>query len=195
MKKIIFSLIIIAGLCYCTKSHAQIYIKAFGSTGNGSATGVFDGGSQSEGHHNEIEAYAYSDGLVGCATASAGKGGGAGACKVVKSPFTFSMPVSFAVISFKYNLLLGKLLTYVDMNIEKQGEGSNFAYYKVHMEGVQVVSISEGAGSPDSPVFNIELQPTKIAWQVNKQSNDGGSGPGFSYGWDFSANKPFIYSF
>ncbi|MEJ7673770.1 MAG: hypothetical protein WKF59_14015 [Chitinophagaceae bacterium] len=85
MKKILFSLFIVAGLCFCIKSHAQnqIFIKAVGSTGAGSATGVFDGGSTDDRHRNEIEAYAYSDGLAACANAT--KQGGAGACKISKT--------------------------------------------------------------------------------------------------------------
>lgn len=195
MKKILFSLFIVAGLCFCIKSHAQnqIFIKAVGSTGAGSATGVFDGGSTDDRHRNEIEAYAYSDGLAGCASATKHGGGGGGSCKVSKTPFSFSMPISFAAISFKYNLLNGYFLTSVDMVIRKNGKDL-FEFYKVHMEGVQVISVSEGSSS-DSPTFNIELQPQKIAWQVTKQSADGSAGAKFSYGWDFAANKTFSYTF
>ena len=169
----------------------QIFIKVIGSTGGTPATGIFDGGSTDDRHKHEIEAYAYSDGLAGCSNVSIV--GGGGACKISKTPFSFSMPLSFATISFKYNLLLGRFLTSVDMVIRKTGE-SNFEYYKVHMETVQVVSISEGASS-ESPIFNIELQPQKIAWQVIQQSRDGRAGDKFSYGWDFAANKTFAYVF
>ena len=194
MKKTFLSLLIVGGLFFCTKSVAQnkIFIKAFGSTGAGSATGVFDGGSTSDRHRNEIEAYAYSDGLAGCANAT--KLGGGSACKVVKTPFSFSMPLSFAVISFKYNLLQGKFLTSVDMVINNNSGERGLDYYKVHMEGVQVTSVSEGA-SGEAPVFNIELQPQKIAWEITKQSTDGAAGDKFSYGWDFTANRPFAHTF
>lgn len=196
MKKI-FSLFIVAGFIFCTKSIAQnrIFIKAIGSTGMGSATGVFDGGSTDERHRNEIEAYAYSDGLAGCISSSSSSA--AAACKITKTPFSFSMPLSFATISLKYNLLQGKLLTSVDMVISNNSgeERGGLDFYKVHMEGVQVVSVSEGSTSPDSPIFNIELHPQKIAWEVTKQNTDGGVGAKFSYGWDFTANKPFTYVF
>ena len=193
MKKI-FSLFIVAGLFFCTKSQAQnqIFIKAIGIPGPGLSSGVFDGGSDVRGHEKEIEAYSYSDGMAGCASLSS-SGGGASVCKVSRTPFSFSMPLSFATISLKYNLLQGRLLPSVDMVIRKNGE-SPFEFYKVHMENVLVSSISEGA-STESPIFNIELLPTKIAWQVIKQSNDGRPGAKFSYGWDFSANKAFTYSF
>ena len=192
MKKI-FSLFIVAGLIFCTKSLAQnqIFIKAVGIPGPGLASGVFDGGSQVRGHEKEIEAYSYADGMAGCASLASGSG--AGACKVSRTPFSFSMPLSFATISFKYTLLQGRHLPSVDMVIRKEGE-SPFEFYKVHMENVFVSSISEGA-STDPPVFNIELLPTRIAWEVTKQSNDGRPGAKFSYGWDFAANRAFIYSF
>jgi type VI secretion system secreted protein Hcp len=194
MKKII-SLFIVAGLFIFSRCLAQnqIFIKAIGSTGGSPATGIFDGGSTDERHQHEIEAYAYSDGLAGCANLSSGGGGGS-ACKISKTPFSFSMPLSFATISFKYNLLAGRHLTSVDMVIRKNGGRDQVEFYKVHMETVQVVSISEGA-SVESPIFNIELQPQKIAWQVIQQSTDGAAGDKFSYGWDFSANKPFAYVF
>lgn len=194
MKKII-SLFIVAGLFFSTKSLAQnqIFIKAIGSTGNGTATGVFDGGSTDERHRNEIEAYAYADGLAGCTSSSSSSA--SSACKITKTPFSFSMPLSFATISFKYNLLMGRNLTSVDMVITKNEERGGFEFYKVHMETVQVLSISEGSTSPGSPIFNIELQPQKIAWEVTKQSNDGSVGAKFSYGWDFSSNKAFTYAF
>jgi type VI secretion system secreted protein Hcp len=193
MKKI-FSLFIVAALFFTSKSLAQdqIFIKAVGTPGPGIAPGVFDGGSQVRGHEKEIEAYAYSDGLAGCSTLST-SGSGAGACKVSKTPFSFSMPLSFATISFKYNLLQGRHLTSVDMVLRKNGE-IPLEYYKVHMETVLVVSISEGASS-EPPIFNVELLPQKIAWQVIKQNADGRPGDKFSYGWDFSANKPFLYVF
>ena len=194
MKKIL-SLFIVAGLFICSRSLAQnqIFIKVIGSTGGTPATGIFDGGSTDERHQHEIEAYSYADGLAGCNSPSFGGGGGGGACKISKTPFSFSMPLSFATISFKYNLLTGRNLTSVDMVIRKNGE-TPFEFYKVHMETVQVVSISEGASS-ESPVFNIELQPQKIAWQVIQQSTDGRPGDKFSYGWDFAANKAFSYVF
>ena len=193
MKRIIFSLCVIAGLLFCTKGHSQnkIFIKAVGSTGNGTAIGIFDGGSTAEKHPNEIEAIAYTDGLAGCAGPLSG--GGGGLCKSTNTPFTFSMPLSFALISFKYNLVNGKFLNSVDMVIHKNIP-SGFDFYKVHMEVVKVVSVSEGAGS-DSLGINIELQPQKIAWEITKQLPDGRPGDKFSYGWDFSANKAFIYSF
>ncbi|MEO5783575.1 MAG: type VI secretion system tube protein Hcp [Ginsengibacter sp.] len=192
MKKII-SLFIVAGLFICSRSLAQnqIFIKAVGTPGPGLSSGVFDGGSSDEGHRNEIEAFAYSDGLAGCTNSS--NGGSSSVCKISKTPFSFSMPMSFATISFKYNLLLGKAITSVDMVIRKNVGERPFEFYKVHMETVQVVSISEGASS-ESPIFNLELQPQKIAWQVIQQSRDG-IGDKFSYGWDFSANKAFSYVF
>ncbi len=195
MKKVFITSFILAGLFITSKSIGQIFIKAVGSTGVGTTVGTFDGGSTDEGHRKQIEASAYSDGMAGCS--NAGGGGGAAACKISKSPFQFSMPLSFAVNSFKYNMLVGKLLTSVDMEIVKNtGEGGSIeGLYKVHMEGVLVSSITEGASSGDLPIFNIELVPQKIAWQIAKQGNDGGIGEKFNIGWDFTKNKLFNYPF
>lgn len=194
MKTYFVSLFILAGSFLCTESFAQIFIKAIGSTGMGTAVGTFDGGSTRVGHQNEIEAIAYSDGLAGCSSAS-GPGGGGGVCKVSKSPFTFSMPLSLAVISFKYNLSIGKTITSVDMVISKNsGEVRGFEYYKVHMENVQVLSVTEGASS-DDPTFNIELDPQKAAWEITKEDPNGSPGAKLSFGWDFLRNRSFNYTF
>ena len=105
------------------------------------------------------------------------------------------MPLSPAVISFKYNILEGRLLTSVDMVVAKNaGEGGLFDIYKVHMEEVLVTSISEGSSS-EIPTFNVELLPGKIAWQVIKQNVDGGLDSKTSFGWDFRQNRKFAYSF
>jgi type VI protein secretion system component Hcp len=192
MKKILLILLVF-GLSFSLRVSAQIYIRAVGNIGTG-ATGIFDGGSQSVKHAKEIEAHAYSDGLAGCPV-SGGSGTGGGACKVSKTAFTFSMPVSFAVNSFKFNLLSGGLLTSVDMVVAKSG-AQPLEYYKVHMEGVKVLAISEGGtSSGEQPVFNIEIVPQKVAWQITKQNANGSLGDKFSTGWDFTTNRSFNYPF
>jgi type VI protein secretion system component Hcp len=205
MKKVFHFLFVVAGVFFYTNCLAQdhIYIKAVGIKNAGAGLGTFDGGSQSIRHKNEIEATAYSDGMTGCANIT-GAGGG-GACKVTKSPFTFSMGLSNATISFKYNMLIGRLLNSVDMVIgNSNGESGEFEYYKVHMENVFVVSVTEGATSSfpsisgpsyPSPTFNIELMPEQIAWQVANQNPIGGTPDKFSFGWDFLRNRSFSYSF
>ena len=205
MKAILLSLLIISGVFIYSDSFAQskIFIKAIGSRGDGMTSGIFDGGSAVVGHEKEIEAFAYSDGMAGCAALAGGGGGGGGACKVTQSPFTFTMPLSFAVISFKYNLLVGKFLTSVDMEVAKNtnNEGGPSTYYKVHMEEVLISSISEGLstatseGATDGPTFSLEIIPTRIAWQVIKQNADGRPGATFSFGWDFRQNRKFNYAF
>ena len=195
MKTILRSLFCIAGLVFCTSSIAQhqIFVKAIGTLGDGLGQGTFDGGSTAVGHHNEIEAFAYSDGLTGCANFNSG--GGGGACRAIHTPFEFSMPLSFAVISFKYNLLVGRTLTSVDLVVTNSiGEGSLTGIYKIRMEDVSITSIKEGASGGEIPTFNIGLHPGRIAWQVIKRNADGVESK-FSFGWDFRQNRKFSYAF
>ena len=194
MKKVFLSFLLLTTLGFCQKVLAQshIFIKAVGATGMG-ANGEFDGGSSVRGHENEIEAYAYSDALAGCAQAARNTGNSA--CKVSDSPFSISIPLSFAVNSFRYNLLNGRVLTSVDMDITKSTGDGSVSIYRVHMENVLVSSLSEGGSSGDKPTFNIDLVPQKIAWQIVAQKDDGSAGASFAYGWDFSTNRAFNYNF
>ena len=190
MKKILLLFFIGSFCTTCIAQNSTIFIKAIGSRGPGFTDGVFDGGSNDARHPHEIEALAYSDAIAGCN--NIGKGTGAASCKSSKSPFSFSMGISFAVNSFKYNLVIGKFITSVDMVIRKDGE-EPFEYYKVHMENVQVTAVSEGSGG-EAPMFNIELDPQKVAWQIIKQNDDGPSIKS-TFGWDYAANKAFNWGF
>jgi len=131
MKKVFLSLLIVIALSFNTKRFAEndIFIKAIGSTGEGSTVGVFDGGSTDDMHPKEISVFAYTDGLAGCATALKSGGGAAAVCKVAKTPFSFSTSLSPAIVSFKYNLVKWKVLNSVDMVMRKAGREA-MEYYK-----------------------------------------------------------------
>jgi type VI protein secretion system component Hcp len=192
MKKI-FSLFLISGVLIFSNANGQfkIYIKASVS-GDGTVEGNFDGGSVVKGHEKEIEAWTYSYGLAGCSNSPLG--GGSSACKVVGSSFVFSMPFNNSLMSFKNALLLGKHLV-VDVDFVKTLGGGPFIYYQMRMDNVQIVSIQEAGSNDDLPSINIELQPQKIAWQINIRNPNGSTGTPLKYGWDFATNKAWNFNF
>lgn len=190
MKKFRYSLLILSLLFFATEAICQgpMYMKVTAPGFN------FNGGVTDVGYEHQIKVFSFSDGLQGCATNSSGSAG-AGACKTSLSAFQTIIPLSLAAIDFRSAMLQGKLLNTVDFVVTKSGETS-MAYYKIHMENVLISSIQEG-GSPggDYGTISLALTPTRIAWQVITQSETGTTGPTSSYGWDFSKNASFNYSF
>ena len=153
----------------------------------------FNGSVKVAGYQNQIEVFSFSDGLQGCTSNSASVGA-IGVCKPSFSGFNMIIPLSPAVTDFRSAMLQSKFLTAIDVVLVKtSGEGVN-AYYKIHMENVSVDAIQEGAAS-ESPTISVGLKPAKIAWQVISQNADGSPGPASSFGWDFSKNAAFNYSF
>jgi type VI protein secretion system component Hcp len=183
MRKFLFSLFVLPVLFFTVNAEAQTqtFLKA-------TATGFnFNGTSTTVGYENQNEISSFSNGVQSCAVS--GK-----TCAPTFSGFYFTIQSNNAVTAFKSAQLQGKLITSVDLVMVKfSGEGP-FEFYKIHMENVKVVNISEGASS-EPPFISIGLQPAKIAWKTTVQNNIGGAGPSSSYGWDFAANVPFNYAF
>jgi type VI protein secretion system component Hcp len=190
MKKIFHFFILVSGMFFCTASFSQnIFLKIVSRAGV-----TLNGGSMVIHHQNEINAMAYSDGLEGCTTLVIG--GGGGACKINHTNFSFSMHRSLSAIQLKKEMLIGNPLKTVDMTMsQNNGEGPEQVVYRVHMENVNIVSISDGGEDSDGQTFNVELLPRKIAWQVLTYPNTGGGAEKFSYGWDFSTYSVFNYTF
>jgi type VI protein secretion system component Hcp len=192
MKKI-FSLFLISGVLFFSGAYGQqtdIFIKVSVANDGGPVVGNFNGGSNKEGHEDEIEAWSYSYGLAGCSNAPLGSE--RSACKISGSSFTFSMQFNNSLLSFKNALLLGKHLN-VDVEWAKHS-GDQLTYYKMLMENVQIASVQE-SGSSEPPAVFVELQPQRVAWAIPVQNPNGSFGPPLKYGWDFATNKAWNYNF
>jgi len=191
MKKLLYSFLILPLLVF--SNHAISQDKMFMKV---SAPGYnFNGGVTDVGYQNQIEVFSFSDGMQGCATTSLGSSAAA-ACKTSPTSFQFITSLSLATIDFRSAMLQGKVLNSVDFVVTKSSGGAQMVYYKIHMENVLISSLQEGgAQGGGNPSISISLSPTRIAWEVITQSTTGATGPSSSYGWDFSKNTVFNYTF
>jgi type VI protein secretion system component Hcp len=184
MRKIFYSLLVLPVLFFSVTVYAQgtqTFLKA-------TATGFnFNGTSTQAGYENQNEISSFSNGIQSCAVSTK-------ACASTFTGFSFTIQSNNAVTAFKAAQLQGKLITSVDLVMVKFSNEGPLEFYKIHMENVKVVNISEGA-SGEAPVISILLQPTKVAWKTTVQNNIGGAGASSSYGWDFAMNVPFNYAF
>lgn len=183
MKKILLTLVIFQAIISNDAfSQASIVLKADGGPGFS-----FNGGGTLAGYPNSIEVYSFSDGLQGCITLSRN-------CLTTGSGLQLVIPLSHAVTDFKSIMLQGKNLLASDMIMLKPSGSSTLTeFFRIHMEDVRVTSVQEGA-SGESPFVNLQLQPSRIAWQVITISNTGTQVKS-SYGWDFTKAIPFNYVF
>ena len=178
MRKIIRLLFALVILFTCSNAFTQttVVMKALDGTTK------LNGGSTVPKHINEIDLYSYSQGESNCVT-----------CQASVSSFNIMIKLSPATISFKKLLLNGTKLTSIDVTYIKGGV-TPFTYYNIHMENIAVESVQE-SGSSEEPIFSVSLTPDRIAWQNIAQKSDGSVGIKTSYGWDFTTNTEWIYSF
>lgn len=184
MRKFLFSLLVLPVLFFTVNAGAQTqtFLKA-------TAAGFdFSGTSTTNGYQNQIDVLSFSDGIQSCAVASSK------ACVPTYSGFSFMMESNNAVTNFKSAQLQGKLISSVDVVMVKINADGAFEFFKIHMENVRVVSVSEGAAG-EPPSVSISLQPSRVAWKTTIQNAAGGVGPSSIYGWDFVTNVPFNYAF
>jgi type VI protein secretion system component Hcp len=186
MKKLISPLLFAAFLVCSNQSfsQSQTFMKVSGSGYK------FIGDATAAGYENQIEVFSYSDGIAGCTTSTLG---GSGACTPSFTGFSTLISLSPAVNDFRAVMLTGATIKSIDVVQVKPSADKSLAYYKIHLENVQVTSVQEGASS-EKPTISLTLVPQKIAWQINTQKADG-SLQSFSFGWDFVRNNTYGYKF
>jgi type VI protein secretion system component Hcp len=186
MRKFLLTMFACAGFLMLQSSlHAQkIYIKAVGTTGDGST--LFKGGSLVKGHENEIEATSYSEGDSSCGFIA----GGGGTCKTATGPWVFTMNINPSVMSFKSYIYRGKKIGRVTVTYTTTG-ATPFTYYTVVMNNVYIKAVAEsGTAGGGALQFFIELDPSTIEWTYIQQDQDGSIGKKTSFGWDRTKNIP-----
>ena len=156
---------------------------------------TIEGESTLRGHEKEIVVYSYSHGMASCVPTN---NSGLNTCKVTVSPLSLMVKFDKSNIALKNAVLMGTHLATADMTFLKTGgDGKPFAYYRIHMENVTVVSTQESgsAGDNSGPAFSVELSFSKIAWEYSSQGSDGRAGEKSTVGWDLTANKAWTYTF
>jgi type VI secretion system secreted protein Hcp len=192
MKKIVSLTLLLASAVFSNINAQDIFLKALAPSG-GSYGGLINGGSNKDGHQNEIEVLSYSQGMASCAPNF--NGGGGQACKPSIGSLTLMMRLSPGLNQLKYFLLTGLHLVSGDFVFEKPGNDNSFVYYRIRMEDIAVVSIQESSSGSETPTISVELAASKIAWAIYTQDPTGNTTPPTKLGYNLATNTIWNYNF
>ena len=178
MKRFITSLSFMLLVTSVTSVFGQsnIYVKITDNQGN-----VINGESTSSTHKNEIQAVSFGQENTGCT--AQGAGGGSGSCKAIAGHFIFNMYINQSVIALNQALFNGTHLLGADIVFEKPGT-NNYAYYKIHLDDVTVLHITNSIDNQTTPTVQVELNARRITWTYTPQNGNGTPGTPVSFGYD-----------
>lgn len=179
--KLCTALVIIFSLCFF-KSNAQVTIYI------NDVSAKIKGESTDRGYENQIKATSFAQEESNSGSASVGGGGGAG--KATMGNFVFSMPINRSLIGLKSALYQGTHITKLEITFVKSGE-TPFVYYKITLEEVLVVGISDAVCGTcgDRNGNQVQLNAAKATWEYTLQDPKGGSNSKYKFTWDAKTNK------
>lgn len=144
------------------------------------------GESRDKAHKGKIDVLAWSWGLSNSGTFHSGSGGGAG--KANFQDISFTKYVDAASPTLMLYCANGKHFATGKLIVRKAGENP-LEYIIVELENILVSSYSTGgSGGEDRLTENVTLNFAKIKVTYWTQSDKGGKGDSFNFGWDIPGN-------
>jgi len=178
MKRIISSVLLIPALFICTITFSQkILMKA------SDPFFKFVGGATLTDYESFFEVQAFSDYAGGCPTLP---------CKVSASGINLQILPTLDIEEFRKAMFKGRMIREADLvKLIPTGKGF-FEPFRIHMENIVVVSVSEGDDGQNTIIINVELKPEKMAWRT-QELNNGKSTIINTSGYDFKAFLEYKY--
>ena len=183
IRSVIFSFLFIAIANFNVE--AQIFIRVMdGST-------WIKGESKNQEFKDEIEANSFAQESTNSSTISTWGGGGAG--KVNTGNFVFTMPINLSLVSLKKKVNMGGHLSSVEIKFTKPNSKGQFLYYRIKLEDVLVLGISDVVCETcdNQMVHQVQLNAAKATWEYIPMRPDGTAGQPVIHKYNFAENREF----
>lgn len=179
--QVLFIFILTATLSYRAQSQ-NIFVKVtdeFGAVLTGTSTAV--------GFVNQTQIESYGQESSACE-------GSVNSCFPVTGNFVYNFLMDQTITDYRRALYLRRVWRKVEITFTRlaSGGGSLVAYYKVTLEDVNVVGLTE-ANEPGTSAIRVQvkLDPVKITWTFTPTLSNGAQGTPRSFGYNRSTNTAF----
>lgn len=177
--RILCTALFFLALSLSSSLHAQeIFVNITGPDGQ-----IIKGESMNESFREQIESLSFAQASSSnCSSSSSGTGG----CGATTGNFFMVVNFDKSLNALRRAMYRGEFLRNVDVTFSKtSGTMKPTTYYTIHMELVQVASISDAKSGTDRNTVQVELNPAKFGWTYYPADRT----TPVKFGWDRTANQ------